>query len=106
MTVKPWEIWDVLFRFEEKPQQAKRRPAIVIEANGAFIYALMLTKEGPREGDYKLEKWREAGLSVVSYVRIYRKARIPLADVYEKRGDVYISDRIMIQHRIASAAKR
>lgn len=73
---KKWDIVLVPFPFTDL-SSAKRRPALIISPDsynvGRDIVIAYLTSQinmPPRFGDYKLQKWQEAGLPKVSMVRM------------------------------------
>ena len=61
MRPKQWEVWYVEAHFEEDTSKSKTRPGIVIVAKSDFAICLKITTQGPRENDYTLEYWKEAG---------------------------------------------
>lgn len=73
---KKWDIVLVPFPFTDL-SSAKRRPALVVSPNlynaGRDIVIAYLTSQintSPRFRDYKLQKWKEAGLPKISMVRM------------------------------------
>lgn len=97
----PWEIWYAYVRFEEDPGKGKPRPVIVIRVLPADILALKLTSAPPREREYRLRRWEEAGLHGPTTVRLGKKLKIPQTDLEHRIGAVSMEDRLMMEYLIA-----
>ena len=102
MHPKKWEVWYANVIFEEDKNQSKCRPTIVLVAGTDFIVGLKVTTKGPRQNDYTLEHWKEAGLPEKSFVRIDKKVKIPDGDIIRKIGEIHPVDRLLIEYRLAA----
>jgi mRNA interferase MazF len=103
MTYKPWDIILVPFPFTDLSRN-KKRPALVIspkEYNKGYDLIIMfitskLSTFG-RPGDYKIAKWREAGLPKPSMTRM-KLATIEKDIVIKKFATLQDEDRKSIQN--------
>lgn len=102
MRPKQWEVWYVEAHFEEDTSKSKTRPGIVIVAKSDFAICLKITTQGPRENDYTLEYWKEAGLAEKSYVQLDKKVKVPAHGIYRKVGIIHPEDRLKIEYRLAA----
>lgn len=90
-TPKTWEIWFANVKFEDDPEQVKARPVLIISNKVAYILSLKVTSKQPRSnywGEYSLIKWKEAGLSKPSTVRISKKLRLVEKDLLRRTGRI------------------
>ena len=102
MEPKQWEMWYVNAIFEDDKTKSKPRPAIIIVTGTGFVIGLKVTTKGPRENDYELEFWSEAGLSQKSYVRLDKTIKISSCDILHKLGVVHPVDRLKLEYRMAA----
>lgn len=99
MHIKPWEVWLASVRFEDQPNQSKKRPVVVTSAGEIFVLALKVTSHSPRLvwGEYALTEWRFAGLSKPSTVRVGKPLRLDAGDMVFRMGALHPLDIIAIQ---------
>ena len=100
MMIEKWEVWNVQFAYEDKPEEAKIRPVLVIDARKNIVIALKITSHNPRKeygGEDQIEKWKEAGLDKPSVVRCSKRAVFEESDFISKRGKLQSGDIISIQ---------
>lgn len=76
------DIWLVRFRFLDKPEVLKIRPAIVVSyrEDTLCVAAAKVTSHAPRDnspGDMTLEDWEHEGLAKPSCVRCSQVIEIP-----------------------------
>lgn len=102
MKPKEWELWFANVIFEEDRLQSKTRPFIVMVTGAGFAVGLKVTSQGPRDNDYRLEYWSEAGLAKPSYVRLDKKVKIQESDLLHKLGRIHPIDQIKIEYRLAA----
>jgi hypothetical protein len=79
MKYKKWDIWYAYCEFEGESDAGKDRPVLVIGENQeVFVLSLMITGTRERDqNDYRIEKWKEAGLSKPSVIRTERRFKLP-----------------------------
>ena len=88
---KKWDIILVPFPFTDL-SSAKRRPALIVSPDTynagkdvVIAYVTSQVSSPPRFGDYKLQKWKEAGLPKPSLVRM-KFATIDKTIIVKKLG--------------------
>ncbi|KDE49036.1 hypothetical protein DI43_00380 [Geobacillus sp. CAMR12739] len=110
MNVKPGDIYDVYFGFEDQPG-GKFRPVLImeIEHNIAAAVAIKITSKGPKapptiHDQYRIEiqYYQEAGLTKKSWARCEKFRVFPLFVFNEtnKRGTLHPDDfeRVYIEY--------
>lgn len=91
----PWEIWWAVVKFEDDPTQSKERPVLVISDRIAFIISLKITHHKPREdydGEYRVIRWKEAGLTQPSTIRYSKKLKLYESDFVRPLGTLHPLD--------------
>lgn len=91
------EVWYVNFPFEEK-NEAKARPAFVIDEFRMAILAVEITSVSKPEDPYRIEirDWQQAGLKIESYARIDRIEEIEELNILRKIGSLSDRDKIKV----------
>jgi hypothetical protein len=97
--VKKWDIYFANVPFEDIPQ-AKPRPVIVLEDSTVVVDCLKMTSQPPRQGEYVLQYWKEAGLMKPTVVRISKRLRLSPSDFIKRFGTLHPIDIIEIQKRL------
>jgi len=107
---KKWEIVLVPFPFSDL-SSAKRRPALIVSPDlynaGRDVVIAYITSQinSPvRLGDYKLQKWKEAGLPKISMVRM-KFATIDKAIIIKTIGELEDVDREKTEENLLSFFK-
>lgn len=95
-----WDVYIADVPFEDLPR-SKVRPVIILEDEVVLIDCLKMTSHPPRDGEYALQKWQEAGLHKPTTVRISKRLVLP-PDAFRKRiGALQPVDIIEIQKRLS-----
>jgi len=102
---QPWEVWWAEVYFEDHPEEAKRRPVLVLENQTCIVLSLKITSHPPRMdsfmGEYALQKWHYAGLTKPSTVRISKLLRLQRSDFVDKVGELHPIDIGVIERYIS-----
>lgn len=102
MTIKEWEIHWAHVVFEDS-DEVKRRPVLIINESKAVIVSLKMTgtDRGDNVREYRIEKWREAGLSKPTSVRLDKILHLQETDLDGKIGRLQEIDIIKIGYRMS-----
>lgn len=98
-----WEVWKAWVPFEEDPDILKPRPVLIIDNNEIFILSFKMTGTAPREnfiGEYRLNDWREAGLTKPTTVRLSKLLRLNRNAFIKKYGRLSNLDKSNIENLI------
>ena len=71
-TQKRFDVWLARVYFSDRPDIAKIRPVLVVDAEADMITIAKITSHSPRsafEGEVSLTRWQDAGLLKPSTVR-------------------------------------
>lgn len=93
--IKVREVWSAWVRFEERPDEGKSRPVLVIDVDGdkAIVMSVPFTSTEPRdEYDIEVFDWAEIPLDHISTARISKTITIPVSDFLKKIGEVSDDD--------------
>ena len=93
-----WEIWLVSMPFEDV-QEAKPRPALVLDPEGGLILVGKMTSHAPRTEfpmEYALEEWQGAGLSVPTTLRLSQRVRLGQDRFLKKMGIMQKKDMVTV----------
>ena len=96
MKCSPWQIWLAVVKFEES-EEVKSRPVVIISTKRMIAFSLKMTSQAPRNGDYPLKKWKQAGLDRPTAVRFQQKLELSERDLMHQIGSVDLLDRLSIQ---------
>lgn len=97
--MRRWDIYLANVPFEDTPE-SKVRPVVILEDGVVFVDCLKMTSQPPRQGEYVLQKWGEAGLRKPTTVRISKRLELG-PDAFLKRiGSLHPIDILEIQKRI------
>jgi len=100
---KQWEIWTAQFAYEDAPNIKKFRPILVIENKefypilGAKITSHKIRNNYP--GEYSIKKWKEAGLTKESTIRLSKRLLLEEIDFKEKIGRLSPIDILGVQEK-------
>jgi mRNA-degrading endonuclease toxin of MazEF toxin-antitoxin module len=90
------DVWLVRFRFLDKPELSKVRPAVVVATDETclFVSAAKVTSHAPRdvEGDLALVDWLDEGLAKPSCVRCSQVIEIPFELLFRRLGRLSEND--------------
>ena len=101
--IKPYDLWFASVAYEDDPSKTDDRPVLVIDEKRGIYAALMITRTPPREsfwGEYRVQKWRQAGLSDPSTIRISKFLRLEPKDFRRKIGTLRMVDIAGVQNYI------
>lgn len=96
-----WDIYWAKVEYEENSNIFKVRPVLIIDKFTAYILALKITKQSPRynfEGEYEIQKWKEANLPQPSTIRISKKIKLDPNDLKEWIGQLRPIDRRNVEN--------
>ena len=99
-TYEKWDICIADVPFEDLPE-SKVRPVLVLEKEAAVIKGLKMTGQQARPGEYKLVKWKEAGLKKPTVVRVEKKLQLPKQNIRKKIGHLLPVDIVGVQKAIS-----
>lgn len=103
MKSKKWEIWWARVKFEES-DEIKERPFLIV--NGSIIEISIgapVTSHVPRtecDWEYPVKKWKEAGLSKPSTIRLSKIIKMRDTDLIRKIGMLQVNDILMVQNML------
>lgn len=101
--IKPYELWFAKVAHEDNPSVVDDRPVLVIDVKRGIYAALKVTKTAPREsfwGEYSIQRWRQAGLTNPSTIRISKFLKLEQADFRRKIGSLKMVDIAGVQNYI------
>lgn len=101
MRPNKWEVWYAKVAYEDNPEEIKERPVLVMENGACYIFSFKITSHEPRLnffGEYRLVKWREAGLHKPSTVRTSKRLRLIESDFVHKIGRLHPIDIIGVMN--------
>ena len=96
-----YEIWMAKVRFEDSAE-VKDRP-VMIWNDTAFVIAYKMTgtDRGDNREEYKIEYWKEAGLTKETSIRITKVLKLQKQDLLFKMGELDYRDRLRFELRVA-----
>lgn len=97
-----YEIWQANVKFEDSPE-VKQRPVMIWNDCAFVIVAYKLTgaDRGDNREEFKIEHWKEAGLTKPTTVRILKVLRLTRKDLVVKIGELDFRDRLRFELRIS-----
>lgn len=93
--MKKWEIWLANVRFEDKPNESKLRPVLVIDKEDIYILSFKMTSHEPRQNDfidYSIKFFQEAGLHKPTVIRLSKKLALLENEFVHKIGRLHPFD--------------
>ena len=93
--IKEREVWSAWVRYEDRLDEGKYRPVLVIDVDGdkAVVMSVPFTSTEPRdEYDIEVFDWTEIPLNHISTARISKTIVIPVSDFLKKLGKVSDDD--------------
>ena len=94
--MKKWDIYIADVPFEDFSQK-KVPPVLILEDAVVFISCLKMTSHAPREGEYLLRRWKEAGLRKPTTVRLSKRLKLQQRDIRKWIGTLHPIDIIEIE---------
>lgn len=95
-----WDVYIANVPFEDLPQK-KVRPVVILENSVIVINCLKLTSQVPRNGEYSLQRWKEAGLAKPTVVRISKRLALDPNNLIKRIGTLHPIDIVEIQKRLS-----
>lgn len=95
-----YEIWQAKVKFEES-DEVKERP-VLIWNNHVFLIAYKMTgtNRGDAQDEYRVQYWKEAGLSKPTSIRIRKVLKLTKDDLLYKIGELDKRERLVFELRI------
>lgn len=104
MNLREGDIWFCNVYFEDKPNECKERPVMVLADTGNTFRAVKMTHHCARTNDpydYELRYWKEAGLRTLSTARAGHLLNLPKTSTRFRIGHVLEEDLNEIYYLIA-----
>ena len=101
--IKPYDLWFARVAHEDEPEVCDDRPVLVIDEKKGIYAALKITRTEPRDnfwGEYAIRKWRQAGLSAPSTIRLSKFLKLEPNDFRRKIGTLKMVDIAGVQNYI------
>ena len=98
--MRKWEIYLAFVPFEDLPE-SKLRPVLVLEDSSVIIDCLKMTGQPPRQGEYVLKRWSEAGLHKQTVVRVQKRLALAPDSFVKRIGALSAIDIIELEKLIA-----
>ena len=100
--MKRYEIWKAKVRYEDE-DDAKERPVLIWNENAYLIIAYKMTgtDRGDNKEEFRIEHWKESGLSKPTSIRIVKMLKLNSSDLVAKMGELDFRDRLRFELRIA-----
>lgn len=95
-----YEIWQAEVKFEES-DGIKERP-VMIWNDQIFLVAYKMTgtNRGDDQDEYRIQYWKEAGLSKPTSIRLRKVLRLTKGDLLYKIGELDKRERLRFEFRI------
>lgn len=93
--MQKWEIWLANVRFEDKPDEYKLRPVLVIDKENIYFLSFKMTSHKPRDnyfGEYSIQFFQEAGLKKPTVIRLSKKLLLLEKEFINKIGRLHPYD--------------
>lgn len=93
--MQKWEIWLAKVRFEDKPDEYKYRPVLIIDNENIYIVSFKMTSQKPRNnyfGEYSVKFFKEAGLHKQTVIRLSKKLLLHKNELVNKIGRLHPFD--------------
>lgn len=93
--MQKWEIWLANVRFEDKPDEYKLRPVLVIDKENIYFLSFKMTSHKPRDnyfGEYSIQFFQEAGLKKPTVIRLSKKLLLLENEFINKIGRLHPYD--------------
>lgn len=94
-----WDIYLANVPFEDI-NQTKIRPVVVLDDSTVVIDCLKMTSQRHRQGEYTLQKWKEAGLHKPTTVRISKRLALDSVAIVAQIGTLHPVDIIELSKRL------
>lgn len=97
--MRKWDIYLANVPFEDLPQ-SKVRPVVILDDAALIVDCLKMTSHPPRQGEYVLAYWEEAGLRKPTTVRISKRLALDQSRFIKRLGSLHPFDIIEIQKKM------
>ena len=98
---KKWDVWLARMKFENSAE-IKARPVLVLDDSRVFALSLKMTSQGKYSDCYAVSRWKEAGLTKPTYVRLSKYVRLNNDDFIHKIGELHDEDIINLMRLLPS----
>ena len=100
--IEKYDFWWALVKYEDC-DNVETRPVLIIGKN-IYVMALKATKTdwGNEGSEFKLNYWKEAGLSCETSVRLTKVLKLTERDLVKRIGSLDDRDRLRLELRLAS----
>lgn len=99
-----WEIWKANFVYDDNPNEMKNRPVLIlVNVSNYPVLVAKITKHDVRinyPGEFRVNKWREAGLDYPSTIRLSKRLQLEEYDFTEYLGRLHPFDIIEVQRLV------
>ena len=98
-----WEVWWAYVEFEDRPEEGKIRPVLIINDKETYVFVLKMTSREQRESDpldYAIKRWEHAKLDKPTTVRVGCLYQLQYRSFVERIGRLHVSDIYEIQKLI------
>lgn len=96
-----YEIWEAEVMFEDSSDMKKRPVLIWNDLAFVICYKMTGTDRGDNKEEFKIEFWKEAGLSKPTTIRINKLLRLEQNSMVRKIGELDPRDRLRFELRLA-----
>jgi len=90
-----WDVWFAQVKFEDS-DEVKARPVIIFQSTPNEVICIKMTSRQPRQGEYQLQRWSEAGLHRESVARMGSWVRLYPYDMIHRIGTLHAIDIVEI----------
>lgn len=98
--MKRYEIWQARVKFEGSNEE-KERPVLIWNDQIFLVaYKMTGTDRGDNLEEYRVQYWREAGLSKPTSIRLCKVLRLTTDDLLYKIGELDKRERLRFDFRI------
>ena len=94
--LQPWDVWLANVPFEDI-DESKCRPVVVIQDYCCSVDCVKMTSHTPRQGEYSLVGWKNAGLKKPTVVRVQKRLNMTAAHLIHKIGHLDPVDILALQ---------
>lgn len=99
--MKKWDVFLANVPFEECIQ-SKIRPVVILEISDTqVIVCLKMTGQPPRQNEYVLRRWKDAGLHKPTTVRLSKRLVLNQKLILKQIGCLHALDILEIEKRLS-----
>ncbi len=98
-----YEIWQAKVKFEDS-NEVKERPVLIWNDQAYIIIAYKMTgtDRGDNSEEYRIQYWKEAGLTKPTSIRIKKLLQLEKQDLLYKIGELDKRERLLFEFRIVA----